>query len=787
MVAESPAILRVVAVFVILLPGLFAQSPPPGYSDIAQPFLAKNCVSCHNAKLKVANLDLAAYPADPAVWEKVLDKVSTGRMPPAGSPAPAKDEVAAVDGWIEKTFGNAGSKDAGHVTAHRLNRVEYNNTVRDLLGVSLHPADEFPLDDTGYGFDNIGDVLSVSPLLMEKYGKAARNIARVAVYGETAPPKPAKLIRFLGKKLQDDPTANAMPFSYRGALWATWDFPVEGDYEFHMRDANYRPRDRNTPRQRELSLKRGLNEAEKAELKELNRVSDPPVKMVMTVDGKEVLSEIVEGNIDFAYAHGEAVARVHLTAGEHSFRASYPEFAALENPRENVNRDGRRKLFIDYFDIVGPFNPVAAVPESHKRLYVCGQKTPECARKIIETMARRAYRRPVTKQETDALAGLATMVRKDSESFDEGIRVALQAILMSPNFLFRVEHDPLSDYDLAARLSYFLWSTTPDEELLRLADERRLRKPGVLEAQTRRMLADAKADSLIGNFAGQWLGLRQLDKRKPDPGHFPFVDDELLDAMRQETTLFARAIMREDRSVLDFLDGKFSYVNGPLALYYGIPGVKGEEFQRVELDGVKRGGVLTQGAILTESSYATRTSPVIRGKWVLENLLGTPPPPPPPDVPSLDEKKVGSVTSLRQSLEEHRANAACAVCHTQMDPLGFGLENYDASGAWRDKDGKFPIDSSGTLPGGATFKGPQELKQILRSKPELFARNVTEKMLTYALGRGVERADRPVVDGILQDLAQHDYRFSNLVLDVVKSRPFAGAVSSGGEGVKNAW
>jgi hypothetical protein len=748
-----------------LAPGLlFLAGTLP--AQIPQTFFLKNCVSCHNSKLRVASLSLDELPASAAAWEKVLDKVSTGRMPPAGSAAPAKAEIAAFTGWIEKNYPHAAAK--GRVTAHRLNRAEYNNTVRDLLGVALHPADEFPLDDTGYGFDNIGDVLSVSPLLMEKYIAAARNLSRVAVYGEMVPPNASKLIRFLGKKLQEDPTANALPFSYRGALWNTWNFPVESDYEFHMRLANYRPRDRNTPRQKELSLKRGLSEAEKAELKELNRVSDPPVKMVMTVDGKPVYSEIVEGNVDYEYAHGEAVVKVHLTAGEHSFRASYPEFAALANPRENVNLDGRRKLFIDYFDIVGPFNPLQAPPESRKRLYVCGQKTPECARRILETLARRAYRRPPTKQELGSLTTLATMVRKDSESFDEGIRVALQALLMSPNFLFRVERDTLTDYDIASRLSYFLWSTAPDEELLRLADEQRLREPGVMDAQQRRMMADPKADTLIANFAGQWLGLRQLDKRKPDPAHFPFVDDELLDAMRQETTLFARAIMREDRSILDFLDGKFTYVNGPLALYYGIPGVTGEDFQRVALDGVKRGGVLTHGAILTQSSYATRTSPVLRGKWVLENLLGTPPPPPPPDVPALNEKSVGTVVSLRTRLEEHRANPACAVCHTQMDPLGFALENYDASGAWRDRDGKFPIDSSGTLPGGASFNGPGELKQLLRAKPDLFARNVTEKMLTYALGRGLEPSDRPAVDAILQDLARNDYKFSILVNGVVK-------------------
>jgi hypothetical protein len=769
MVRGRVAILRKLILMAVPLQMVWAQAD---YQKTVQPVLAKNCVSCHNDKAKVANLSLEQYHAEPGVWEKVLDKVSTGRMPPAGSPALSKADQAAIVGWIEAAFPSKAVSGPGKVTAHRLNRVEYNNTIRDLLGVALHPADEFPLDDTGYGFDNIGDVLSVSPLLMEKYTAAARAVSRVAVYGEPVPQKPSKLIRFLGKKLQDDPTANALPFSYRGALWAKYNFPVDGEYEFRMRDANYRPRDKSTPRQKELSFKRGLTDAEKAELMELNRVSDPPVKMVMTVDGKPVLSEIVEGNIDFQYAHGESVVRVRLKAGEHSFRASYPEFAGMTNPRDNVNTDGRRKLFIDYFDIVGPFNSAPAAPDSRKQIYVCGQKTPECSRRIIETLARRAYRRSVSKQEVDVLANLATTVRKDSESFDEGIRVALQAVLMSPNFLFRVERDPVSDYDLASRLSYFLWSTMPDEELLRLADEGRLRKPGVLEAQSRRMMADARADTLIANFAGQWLGLRQLDRRKPDPAHFPLVDDELLDSMRQETTLFARAILRENRSVLDFLDGKFTFVNGPLALYYGIPGVKGEEFQRVELDGVHRGGVITQGAILAQSSYATRTSPVLRGKWVLENLLGAAPPPPPPDVPALEEKNLGTTVSMRQRLEQHRANPACAVCHTQMDPIGFGLENYDASGAWRDREGNFAVDSSGTLPGGASFNGPGELKQRLRAQPDLFVRNLTEKMLTYALGRGLEAYDRPVVNQIVQRLAADDYKFPTLVMEVIKSEPF---------------
>jgi hypothetical protein len=769
MVRESLAIRRAFYLVPAVASALWAQSD---YEKTIQPILSKTCVSCHSDKLKVANLSLEKYTSDPAVWGKVLDKVSTGRMPPPGAAPLSQSDRSTLTAWIEKNHPSDKTSGPARVTAHRLNRAEYNNTVRDLLGVALHPADEFPLDDTGYGFDNIGDVLSVSPLLMEKYTAAAKNIARVAIYGEPVPDKPSKLIRFLGKKLQDDPTANALPFSYRGSLWATWDFPVTAEYEFRMRVANYRPRDKNTPRQAELSRKRGLTPAEQAELDELNRNAEPAVKMVFTVDGKPVLSEIVEGNIDYKYAHGESVARVRLEAGEHSFRASYPEFMGMQNPRTNVNMDGRCGLFIDYFDIVGPFNATRTIPQSRKRIYVCPERTPECAGRIIENLARRAYRRPPARQELDSLTTLAAMVRKDSGSFDEGIRIALQAVLMSPNFLMRVERDPMSEYDLAARLSYFLWSSTPDDELMRLAAEGRLRKPGVVESQVGRMMADPKADRFVENFAGQWLGLRQLDKRKPDPAHFPLVDDELLDAMRRETELFTREIVRENRSLLDFLDGKFTWVNGPLAHYYGIPGVNGESFERVQLDGAKRGGVLTQGAVLAQSSYATRTSPVLRGKWVLENMLGTPPPPPPADVPSLDEHNIGSSASMRQRLEAHRANPACAVCHTQMDPIGFGLENYDASGAWRDRDGSFPIDSSGQLPGGASFQGPQELKRILRDQPDLFARNLTERMLTFALGRGLEPSDRSAVDSILGKLKADGYRSSTLVTEVVKSAPF---------------
>ncbi len=750
-----------VSLFVSLCGSALAQTPGGGAEISA--FLSRYCVNCHSDAKRTANLSLENGAGSDAVWEKVHDRLSSRRMPPPGAAIPSKTEMEAVTNWLEKKLGATG---AGRVTARRLNRLEYNNTIRDLLGVAVRPADEFPLDDSGYGFDNIGDVLSVSPLLLEKYLAAARLASQAAIYGEAYPPEPAKLARFLSKKSQEDPTPGALSYSYRGAIYGSFRFPVDGEYELRMRVGNYRPRDvASTPRHRELRFKRKLTPAEQAELEELNRKAYPPVKMVATFDGAEVLSQIVEGNIDYQYAHGEAIARVKAKAGEHSFRASFPSFASLGNPLENVNLDGRRKLFIDYVDVVGPFHPVKRA--ANNLVFVCSEKTPECARRIVEQLARRAFRRPVTAGDVDPLVKLAASVRAAGDSFEESIRVAVQAVLVSPSFLFRIEREPaavsefvLSDHELASRLSYFLWSSMPDQTLRGLADSGRLRAS--INAQLDRMLADAKSDALMENFFGQWLGLRQLDKHKPDPKHFPTVDDELMESMGRETALFARAMVREDRSILDLLDARFTFVNGPLAAYYGIAGVAGEGFERVNVDGVKRGGVVTQGAVLTLSSYATRTSPVLRGKWVLENLLGTPPPPPPGDVPALPEGEQAKNVSLRKRLEQHRASAACSVCHDQMDPIGFGLENYDAAGGWRDRDGQFPIEGA----------GPGELKRSLKAQPELFTRNVVEKLMTYALGRGMEASDRAALTQIANRVAANGYRWSVLLREIVNSKAF---------------
>jgi hypothetical protein len=822
-----------------------AQTAADTYEKSVLPVLAKNCFGCHNQKLNTAGLNLEAYREgsaavqEKAVWAKVEEKIGTGQMPPPGQPAPSKSEVSAVTAWIDRlpvrnTAPSLPDGDPGRVTARRLNRAEYNNTVRDLLGVHVKPADEFPVDDAGYGFDNNGDVLTISPLLMEKYISAARRLSRLAVYGEALPPKPTLLAVFMPKKGPDEAhgpvSAITLPYSIRGSMYTHYVFPVDAEYEIRVRILNHRDAngvEYDAPKEKFLtSLEAaehgppGLQEgavpegggggtppaagrgrggrgggrgrgprpaATPEEIKareEQERLAFPPLQLLVTLDGKKVAEDFIEGNTNYKYDRGAIIARVPVAAGEHTIRASFPALADLDDPRRNINPDARRRIYVEFAELAGPYNPKTDPPESHKKIFICAEHTAACARRILENLGRRAYRRPLTPREVEQMLGLVTMAQRQGDGFEEGVRLAVESILISPNFLFRTETDPkpgaphqieshqISDYELASRLSYFLWSSMPDDELFRLAKEKKLGQPEVLQAQVKRMMADAKASALVDDFAGQWLGIRNLDRKSPDSGRFGNVDDELLDYMHTETNMFVSAIFREDRSILDFIDGPFTYLNGPLANHYGIDGVKGEAFQRVALNGSERSGVLTQGSILIVSSYPTRTSVVTRGKWVLENFLGTPPPPPPPNVPALVDGDIGASASLRQKMEQHRANPTCAVCHLQMDPIGFGLENYNAAGEWRTQDGKFPIDASGMLPGGRQFNGAQELKQILKAKSDQFTYNLTEKLMTYALGRGVEPFDKTTVRGIAADVAARDYRFSTLVMDIVNSKPF---------------
>ena len=723
-----------------------------GFEKTVAPFLQSHCFVCHSEKAHTADVNLQAFrsPADVLakreLWERVEIKLKTGEMPPKGLPRPDARQLQAVTDWIDNEFARADRKlkpDPGHVTAHRLNRFEYNNTIHDLLAVDFQPADDFPADDSGYGFDNIGDVLSLSPLLMEKYLAAAEKIAKAAIAADPLP-KPSLV------KLKRAGDSKAPGFS------AVYNFAVEGDYEIRTGIGGRRD----------------------------------PAKAVLSLDGNQKdsfeldLDPRIPRLADFKLhiARGEHKLNVQLAAGD-----SQPIKVDLKDPVPSVNS----------IELRGPYHPVAPPPpESHRRIFVCGhasgQHTAACARQDLREIARRAWRRPVSDIEVDGLARFVAMAQQNGDSFEQGMRVALEAVLVSPHFLFRIERDPepdkpaktyrVGEFELASRLSYFLWSSLPDDELFRLAERKELHKPAILTSQVKRMLADARSKRLVRNFAGQWLELRNLESAKPDPDKFPGFDNELREAMRTETELFFEAVIREDRSILDFIDAKFTFINGRLARHYGLPGVAGNEFRRVALTDDRRGGVLTQASVLTVSSYATRTSPVIRGKFLLENILNAPPPPPPPNVPNLDEAAVGTTASLREQLEKHRTGS-CASCHARMDPLGFGLENFDAIGRWREYDGKFPVDAGGTLPNGKSFKGPVELKQILKADSAAFAECLTEKLLTYALGRGLERYDKPAVQLISCHTAQADYRFSRLVLEIVNSLPFQmrrGAVVKGG-------
>jgi hypothetical protein len=837
------------------------------------PVIQDNCITCHNDDEYAGDFSMEAFEdltqvnGTPEFWAKVHDKITAGEMPPKTQPRLAAGDVRILTGWIERTYKltsnlDPATADPGRVTARRLNRTEYNNTIRDLLGVTRRPADEFPVDDSGYGFDNIGDVLTMSPMLMEKYLRSARAVSKAAVFGESYPETPMLLVTLHAKKAQDDlpTTGNEVPFSIRGALYGTYHFPVDGEYEFRWRYVNFRgdetqqsdtppagargaggrggrgaaaagqasPAEAPTgaaangagqpgpvtggsatagsttqgapaPSQgatgqagrgagqagRGGNAGRGraaLTPEEYRAREEALRLQAPPELMVFTIDGTKVYDYTVEGSANFNYTHPDNVARVKVTAGDHALRISYPRLANLDDPTVQYNRDGRRKLFIEHLDIVGPFNPSKAPPAGYKKIFICGEPgryTAECARRIVENLATRAYRRPATAEEVQRLLGLVNQVQR-RDSFEEGIRAAIEAILISPSFLFRIEREPavpqqayrINDFELASRLSYFLWNSMPDDALFEAARANRLHDKATLDAQVRRMLADPKASALVETFGEQWLNLRLMDRVKPDAVKFKQVDDELLDAMRTETRMFLTSVFRDDRSILDLIDAKYTFVNGPLARYYGIPGVDGEAFQRVVLNGDQRGGLVSQASILSISSYATRTSPVLRGKWVLDNLLGSPPPPPPDNIPPLETTDLGTAASLRERLEKHRADPTCGACHNQMDPIGFALENYDAAGGWRTKDGNFDIDNSGTLPDGRVLVGPTGLKTALRSLSGAFAEHFTDRLMTYALGRGLERSDRPVLRQIAADLPQQDHRFSAVVSAIVNSRPF---------------
>ena len=734
------------------------KSAGPSFDKDVQPVLVQVCNNCHNAQLNSGNLNITPYFQPSSLssnrdgWAKILAKLKAGEMPPPGIPGPSPEAMAAlisfVQGEIDK--GDANQKpDPGRTIAHRLNRNEYSNTIRDLLGVDFRATEEFPADDSGYGFDNIGDVLTVSPTLMQKYLSAAEQIASRAVGGDPLP-KPGFVNRHDRVRKVGDST-----IELKDAV----------DY-----DAEY---------------------VVKVNLTGHRGATDKPVMLRISVDGKPIKEVQVDVQISAVNRQGGATqrgveeGRVFLTANEHTFRAEFlnDEFVKPLNAQARANNNAN--IYPESIEIGGPYPPTEtqAALNNAKKVLICDPATgAACVERILSTFAHHAYRRPVTKPEVAELMAIFDKAKKAGYSAKQSLQFAIADALVMPQFLFRMERDPapgttarISDLELASRLSYFLWSSTPDDELLRVAETNKLHTPEVLDAQVKRLIADPRSSALADNFGGQWLQTRSLDAIKPDAKKFPEWGPELKEAMRTETRMFFQAVMQDNRPIADFIDGKYTFLNEQLAKFYGIEGVTGTDFRRVELsdkDTAQRSGVFTQASVLTVSSYPTRTSVVLRGKYLMETVLNSPPPPPPPDVPRLNEETVGVAKSLRLQMEAHRADALCASCHSKMDVLGFGLENYDAIGRWRTMDGKFPIDSSGAFPGGKTFNGPAEMKTLLHDNMPEFVRCLAEKMLTYGLGRGVESYDRPVVDDLVRQTAAGDNKFQPLILGIVHSLPF---------------
>jgi hypothetical protein len=756
--------MRSIAALLILslpAPWVLAQGEVNAFSRQVAPVLAKYCIQCHGGKKAKGGIAFDGFQSEPSVskdrllWEKVRSSLRAQEMPPGDKPKPTRQEVDQIVGWIETSLAKSDCslKVPGRVTVRRLNRVEYNNTIRDLIGVYAHLADDFPADDVGYGFDNIGDVLSMPPILFEKYLAAADKI--VTQLFDSADPKKVALFQAPGRGLRstiegEHFRGQGLVLITNGAAYADINIPNDGDY---------------------LILTRAYGD----------QAGDEPARMALQLDGRDLKT------IDVKATHAQPQnydLKVSLKAGKH--RVALAFLNDYYNPKAANPKDRDRNLIIEGLELRGPLNVPRPPPVAYQRIMICrpdGKMSHEdCARKIFESFVSRAYRRPAVKDEVERLVKFITLAESQGDGFDKGIQLALQAVLTSPHFLFRIEKDrlpdrngivTLSDFELATRLSYFLWSSMPDEPLFALAREGKLKKDGNLEAQVRRMLGDPKSKALVENFAGQWLQTRNLKTMTPDSGRFPTFNEPLRAAMLRETELFCDAIMREDRSIVDFLDADFTYLNERLAKHYGIANVVGEDFRRVSLSDRRRGGVLTQASILTVTSNPTRTSPVKRGKWVLENILGTPPPPPPPDVPELkDDKKTELTGTLKQRMEQHRAKAICASCHQRMDALGFCLENFDAVGAWRTQDGKFPIDAGGTLPDGKNINGPGDLKTVLKVQMGQFRRCLAEKLLTYALGRGLESFDACSVDEIVATTSKNGDRFSALVVAIVASEAF---------------
>jgi mono/diheme cytochrome c family protein len=731
--------------------------------------LAKYCVTCHNQKLKTANLVLEGLdPANPAanaaVWEKVIRQMRGRQMPPAGLPRPDETTALAFTKSLADALDRAASlkPDPGATRPHRLNRNEYSNAIRDLLALDTQPGNLLPVDESGNGFDNMADLLSMSPALLERYMSAARMVSRQAIGDlKTIPAEAAYGTGGRGHTKGQDP--DAFPFGAANGLAFQHYFPVDAEYEFRIKLAGGGDDETATIYKVRLPVTAGLRPVTAAFLREsakpevaLRAGRRPP-----PAPGSMAATKPAELDLRL---DGASIQRFQPPQ-----RAGAPEVGTvtIAGPYQATGRGetpSRAKIFV--------CRPAKAADEA------------ACARTILAGLIHRAFRRPVTDADVHPLFNLYRQARTEGADFDDGIGAALQAVLVSPDFLFRVERDRkgavpgspqrLDDHELAARISFFLWSSIPDDELLKLADEGKLKDPAVRKAQLARMMADPRSEAFVKNFGGQWLYLRTLAQQKPDADIFSSFDEDLRFAFRRETELFLASILRNGDSVLDLLSANYTFLNQRLAEHYKIPGVYGPHFRRVDLHGSPRGGLLGQGSILTVTSYPNRTSVVQRGKWILENLLGTPPPPPPADVPELQAKaKDGRKLSLREAMQVHRANAVCASCHGRMDPIGFALENFNAVGEWRQEDAGVPIDAKGKLPNGAEFDGPAGLKKLLLDQHrDEFVQTIAEKLLIYGLGRGLEPCDRPTVRAITAQAARENYRLTAFIAAIVESTPF---------------
>jgi hypothetical protein len=738
-------------------------------------FITANCLDCHDRTTKAAGLVLEELPSDfnrhSERWEKVARRLSARQMPPVGSRRPPEGEYVAAVAWLETSLDAAAAarpRPGRTETFRRLNRTEYQNAIRDLLALDVDVAALLPADASSHGFDNV-TVADLSPALLSRYISAAQKISQLAI--GAGPLAPREDVFRMRPDVTQDVHLAGLPLGTRGGILIQYNFPRDAEYEIQVRLM----RDRNDEVE-------GLHEPHDLEiLVDRERIATLPIKPA----GKELANQQIDANLR---------TRVKIAAGPRNVAATFPARSAslLETQRQPLNvhfnfyRHPRLGPAVYQVSIIGPFDATGpGDTPSRRQIFICRPAGPDdenCAKRILANLARRAYRRPVDDEDLRPLLEFYRQGRTNAD-FDAGIELALSSLLVKPQFLFRIERDPpdipaetayrITDMELASRLSFFLWSSIPDDELLDLAGRGELKQPEVLERQVRRMLADERSRSLASNFAGQWLHLRNLEAVVPDMRLYPDFDDNLRQAMRQETELCFERVMREDRSVLDLIQADHTYLNERLARHYAIPHVCGSRFRRVSLaDPAQRGGLLRQGSILTVTSYATRTSPVIRGKWILENLLGSPPPPPPADVPALKDNTIDSSLSVRERLAAHRANATCAGCHSLIDPAGFALEDFDAIGRWRSLEEGKPIDAAGGLPDGSEFTGVSGLERAIAERPEQFARTLTEKLLTFALGRGIEHYDAPAVRKIVRDAKENEYRFSQLILGIASSTPF---------------